>query len=102
MGGARARAAVDELNLKDKVLSEARILKGLSHRNIIQFHHMLEDDRHLYIVMELAEGGELFDYLCKHAPCTEEVARDIMGQLLRALQVATHSNCHPLLFITLC
>ena len=38
---------------QEKVLSEARILKNLSHRNIIQFHHMLEDDSHLYLVMEV-------------------------------------------------
>lgn len=70
---------------KDKVLSEARILKSMSHPGIIKFHDIFETDDELCLVMELVEGGELFDYLCAHGPFKEDDARCIMDQLLQAL-----------------
>ena len=40
--------------------------------------------RQLCLVMELVEGGELFDYLMDHGPFGEDDARSIMMQLLQA------------------
>ena len=77
--------------MKAKVLSEARILKNLSHPNIIKFHDIFENDRELCLVMELVEGGELFDYLVDHGPCSEPDARCIMRQLLQ-VRAARHSS----------
>ena len=35
------------------------------HRNINSCKDAFEDDKNWYIVMEMAEGGELFDRLCE-------------------------------------
>lgn len=74
--------------LQAKVLSEARILKTLSHPNIIRFHDIFEDDRELCLIMELVDGGELFDYLVDHGPFAEADARCVMRQLLQARAAA--------------
>lgn len=37
------------------------ILAQLDHPNIAKLFETLEDDRFVYLVMELCEGGELFD-----------------------------------------
>eukprot|EP00966_Prymnesium_polylepis_P298081 6887687-Prymnesium_polylepis.1 len=55
-----------QADLKEKVLSEARILKAMSHPGIIKFHEIFETDTELCLVMELVEGGELFDHLLSH------------------------------------
>eukprot|EP00965_Chrysotila_dentata_P171909 5672689-Pleurochrysis_carterae.AAC.1 len=68
----------------EKILSEARILKGLDHPNVIRFHDIMEDDSELLLVMELVEGGELFEYVNKHGPFDEPGARAVMSQLLQA------------------
>ena len=78
--------------MQEKVLAEARILKNLSHPNIIKFHDIFENDRELCLVMELVEGGELFDYLVEHGPFNEPDARCIMQQLLEALQYLHSRN----------
>ena len=41
--------------MQERVLSEARILKQVSHPNIIQFHDIFETDTELCLVMELVE-----------------------------------------------
>lgn len=53
---------VDESDL-ERVTREIQILKMIRHPNIIQLYEIIEDDTHLYLIMENAEGGELFDYI---------------------------------------
>jgi|TARA_B110000285_G_C15100998_1_gene605003 serine/threonine protein kinase len=40
---------------------ELAILQQVDHPNIIKFHESYIDHKYIHIVMELAEGGELFD-----------------------------------------
>ena len=50
---------------------------------------ILETDSKVYFVMELAEGGDLLDYINKRGSLQEVEARRILGQLLMGLQ-----HCH--------
>lgn len=47
----------------DSLKTELNIIRNLNHPNIVRFITDHEDDRYLHIVMELCEGGELFDKL---------------------------------------
>jgi len=40
---------------------ELMILQQVDHPNIIKFHESYMDHRYVHIVMELSEGGELFE-----------------------------------------
>ena len=84
LGQLRRKSGVQIDEMQAKVLAEARILKNLSHPNIIKLHDIFENDRELCLVMELVDGGELFDYLVDNGPCSEPTARCIMRQLLQA------------------
>jgi len=46
---------------KQRFLFEIEILRNLDHPNICRMYESYEDKRNVYIVMELCEGGELFD-----------------------------------------
>jgi serine/threonine-protein kinase Chk2 len=74
---------------------EVEILKRLSHPNIIQILDVVDTERMLFIVLELASGGELFEQIAKRTRHTEDEARHVFEQLLRAIQYL-HSNniCH--------
>lgn len=53
-------------NIKKEVKQleeELDILRRVDHPNIIKFHESYVDHRYIHIVMELAEGGELFDQI---------------------------------------
>jgi len=42
--------------------NEIFVMTKLHHPNILKFHHFFEDLRRYLMVMDICEGGELFDY----------------------------------------
>jgi len=46
-------------------------MKSLDHPNIIKLYETFEDARNVYLVMELCEGGELFDRIIAKGHFTE-------------------------------
>ena len=52
----------DTENLK-RVEKEIKILKLVKHKNIIKLYEIMETSQKIYLVMELCERGELFDYI---------------------------------------
>ena len=40
---------------------EINIMKELDHPNVIKLFETFEDSTNIYLIMELCEGGELFD-----------------------------------------
>lgn len=44
---------------------EIHILKLIRHPYIIQLYEIIETSKHLFLIMEYVEKGELFDYIVK-------------------------------------
>lgn len=42
-------------------MDEVDLLKKVDHANIVKYFETYDDDRYLYLIMELCTGGELFD-----------------------------------------
>ncbi len=47
----------------DHIMNEVKILGMISHPFIIDFYGFTQDDRHIFLSIELVNGGELFTYL---------------------------------------
>ena len=58
----------------ERVAREIHILKLIRHPNIIQLYEIIETPKQLYLIMEYASGGELFDYIVKHTRLKEKEA----------------------------
>ena len=58
------------------------------HPNIIKLIDLFENSDYYYIVLELIEGGELFERIQKKDHYSERDARLIMQQLASAMAVA--------------
>ena len=54
--------------------SEVATLKKLDHPNILKLYEVFEDARKYSLVMELCNGGELFDEVAKKDKFTEKEA----------------------------
>ncbi|XP_019237573.1 PREDICTED: calcium-dependent protein kinase 8-like [Nicotiana attenuata] len=82
----KLRTAVDI----DDVRREVEIMKHLpKHPNIVTLRDTYEDDSAVHIVMELCEGGELFDRIVARGHYTERAAAGIMRTIVEVVQM-----CH--------
>ena len=93
----------------DTVKDEVNILKNLSHPNIIKYYNFEESVSKLYIIMELAEGESLFEWISNkyrnnnnkinftnnNQIIDESKIYIIIKQLLLAIQyLHLHNICH--------
>ncbi|XP_051514018.1 MAP/microtubule affinity-regulating kinase 4-like isoform X1 [Myxocyprinus asiaticus] len=75
-----------------KLFREVRIMKNLRHPNIVQLFEVIETEKSLYLVMEYASGGEVFDYLVSHGRMKEIEARAKFRQIVSAVHYCHQKN----------
>jgi len=75
-----------ELVEREETLNnEIEILSKVDHPNIVRMHAIFDTPEHLFIVMDLMEGGELYEEIIQRSVFSEKEAAIIVKQLLDAL-----------------
>ncbi|OHT06266.1 CAMK family protein kinase [Tritrichomonas foetus] len=66
---------------------EIEIMKSLDHRNITSLYEIIEDEFEIYLVMELAENGNLLTFTNGRFGhrCSDDQIKKIFGQLCEAV-----------------
>ncbi len=65
---------------------EIAIMKRLDHESIIKLHSAFEDEKNVFLAMDLCKGGELYDRICKMEYLSEKEASFYVKQILEALE----------------
>ena len=73
----------------DDVRKEIEMMREMDHPSIVRLYVAYEDEESIYLVMELCEGGELFDHLVEETHLTEPAVQTIMRQVFGAV-----AHCH--------
>lgn len=74
------------------LLPPLRCMKLVQHPNVVRLYEVIDTPTTLHLVMELAEGGDLYDYILRHdRGVAEGTAKRHFAQIARAV-----AYCHQL------
>lgn len=72
------------------------------HANIVTFKEAFEDKDAVYLVMEICEGGELFDRIVSRGHYTERAAASVAKTILEVVKVMKKIKSQYLLCLFSC
>lgn len=77
---------IDRVQGKEVFESELKVLRRVKHQYIIQLVEVFETKDKVYMVMELATGGELFDRIIAKGSFTERDATRVLQMVLEGVE----------------
>jgi calcium-dependent protein kinase len=80
-----AKSQMKKKHNMEKVKQEIAVMKVLDHPNIVKLYETFEDERNIYLVMELCLGGDLFDRIIGAGSFSEFEAAIVMQQIIRGV-----------------
>lgn len=80
------KAKIVDQGDRERVSREIQILKIIRHPNITQLYEIIEDDTNLYLIMEYAKSGELFDYIVSQQRIKENEASRFFQQIIDGIE----------------
>ena len=75
-----------DTNDVDRVSREIHILKVLRHPVVVQLYEIIESENELYLIMEYARGGELFEFIVSHKRVREKEAARFLHQIISGVE----------------
>uniref|UniRef100_A0A8C5QUU2 SNF-related serine/threonine-protein kinase n=1 Tax=Leptobrachium leishanense TaxID=445787 RepID=A0A8C5QUU2_9ANUR len=74
------------------LFQEVRCMKLVQHPNIVRLYEVIDTQTKLYLILELGDGGDMYDYIMKHEEgLSEDLAKKYFAQIVHAI-----SYCHKL------
>ncbi|CAG9862147.1 unnamed protein product [Phyllotreta striolata] len=85
------KSKLDEVS-KAHLFQEVRCMKLVQHPNVVRLYEVIDTATKLYLVLELGDGGDLYEYIMRHdTGLPEKAAKEYFSQIVRAI-----SYCHQL------
>ncbi|XP_036366987.1 SNF-related serine/threonine-protein kinase isoform X7 [Octopus sinensis] len=85
------KSKLDEVS-KNHLFQEVRCMKLVQHPNVVRLYEVIDTQTKLYLILELGDGGDLYDYIMKHDKgLNDSLARKYFKQIVDAI-----SYCHQL------
>lgn len=85
------KTKLDEI-AKAHLFKEITCMKLVQHPNVVRLYEVIDTKTKLYLVQELGDGGDMYDYIMNHERgLNEEKARHYFRQIVQAIDY-----CHKL------
>nr|XP_002120588.1 SNF-related serine/threonine-protein kinase-like [Ciona intestinalis] len=76
----------------DHLYHEVACMKLVQHPNVVRLYQVIETSSKLYLILELGDGGDMFDYIMRHERgLHEDQAKEYFAQIVSAI-----AYCHKL------
>jgi hypothetical protein len=87
-------------NMEGQLQREIDVMSRMDHPSLIKLHEVINSPRNIFLVLDLAAGGELFNKLAQDGALAEPVGRCYFQQLIDALDYmhslgAIHRDLKP-------
>ena len=76
------KAQLAKEHMEEQLKREIAVMKLLRHEHIVQLREVLQTQKHIYLILEIITGGELFDKIVAAKRFEEPVARRYFQQLI--------------------
>ncbi|THD27692.1 SNF serine/threonine-protein kinase [Fasciola hepatica] len=77
---------------QDHLFQEVVCMKLVQHPNVVRLYEVIDTPNTLYLILELGDGGDLYDYIMKHGSgLNERLAKRYFRQIVTAI-----AYCHKL------
>ncbi|OHT01316.1 CAMK family protein kinase [Tritrichomonas foetus] len=83
---------VKQNNMENQLKREIKVMSQMDHPGLIKLHAVMHSSKNIFLVLDLAEGGELFNKLAQDGPLPESIARSYFQQLIDALDYMHSRN----------
>ena len=80
------KSKILENDLAAQVKLELRIMYQLNHEYVIKLYNHFEDNDNFYLILQLAEGGQLYSKLKKEGYFSERISAQFMRELICAVE----------------
>lgn len=77
---------VREENIVNQLTRELKIQSCLDHPNITKLYGFFDDDKNVYLILELGSSGQLYKVLKEKGRFSEEAASYIVKQICEAIR----------------
>ena len=85
------KTKLDDIS-KAHLFQEVRCMKLVQHPHVVRLYEVIDTQTKLYLILELGDGGDMYDYIMKHDKGLEESkARVYFRQIVQAIHY-----CHKL------
>jgi SNF-related kinase len=93
------KTRLDEVS-KAHLFQEVTCMKLVQHPNVVRLYEVIDTPNKLYLILELGDGGDMYDYIMKHANGLNELsARRYFRQICRALKYCQKQLRHILMIL---
>lgn len=80
-----SKKMVMKYKMVKQIMNEIKIMKNLTHENIIRYQTHFEDNEYIFLLLDLADKGSLFSKLKKKGILNEQEAAKVMFEILKAV-----------------
>lgn len=85
------KTKLDEIS-RAHLFQEVRCMKLVQHPHVVRLYEVIDTQTKLYLILELGDGGDLYDYIMRHeGGLSEPLACDYFRQIVQAI-----AYCHQL------